>query len=402
MDLDFSQDEQAFRQQVRTFLELKLPTDIRHKVLHGLIVDRDDYLRWQGILYVNGWAGPAWPEAFGGTGWNAVQQFIFEEECAAAGAPRTIPFGMKMVAPVLMQFGSPAQQQRHLPAILSGDSWWCQGYSEPGAGSDLAALSMRAERHGSGAGEVFVVNGQKTWTTLAQYADWIFCLVRTDTSVKPQRGISFLLIDMQSPGITVRPIITMDGAHEVNEVWFDNVRVPIDNLVGSENQGWTIAKFLLGHERTNIAGIGIAKSELARLKRIAAAELKHGKPLLRDPLFATRIAQIEIDLMALEITNLRVLSAETERRTPGPEASILKIKGTEIQQAITELLTQAVGTFALPLRRDAMRADYAGAAVGPDHAAALAAGYLNMRKLSIYGGSNEIQKNIIAQMILGL
>ncbi len=402
MDLDFSHDEQNFRQQVRDFLEQKLPSDIRRKVQQGLIVERDDYLRWQGILHVNGWGGPGWPAAFGGTGWDPVQHYIFEEECAAAGAPRTIPFGLKMVAPVLMQFGSPAQQQRHLPSILSGDTWWCQGYSEPGAGSDLAALSTRAERTDSGDSEVFVVNGQKTWTTLAQYADWIFCLVRTDTTVKAQRGISFLLIDMQTPGITVRPIITMDGAHEVNEVWLDNVQVPAENLVGAENQGWTIAKFLLGHERTNIAGIGIAKRELARLKRIATVEYKQGRPLLHDPLFASRIAQIEIDLMALEITNLRVLSAEAERRTPGPEASILKIKGTEIQQSITELLTQAAGPFALPLRRDAMAANYTGAQVGPDHAAGLAAGYLNMRKLSIYGGSNEIQKNIIAQMILGL
>ncbi|MDP9108208.1 MAG: acyl-CoA dehydrogenase family protein [Pseudomonadota bacterium] len=398
MDLDFSEDEQRFRQQVRAFLEEKLPVDIRHKVHDGLIVERDDYLRWQGILHVNGWGAPSWPTRFGGTGWSTTQQYIFEEECAAAGAPRTIPFGLKMVAPVLMQYGSPAQQERFLPKILSGEEWWCQGYSEPGAGSDLASLKTRAVRDG----DVYVVNGQKTWTTLAQYADWIFCLVRTDTEVKPQRGISFLLIEMNSPGVTVRPIISMEGAHEVNEVWFDNVRVPVDQLVGTENQGWTYAKFLLGHERTNIAGIGIAKRELARAKRIAAQEKKHGKSLLQDPMFAARIAQIEIDLMALEITNLRVLSAEAERRTPGPEASILKIKGTEIQQAITELLTQLVGPYALPLRRDAMLAEHEGPAVGPSYATALAAGYLNMRKLSIYGGSNEIQKNIIAQMILGL
>ena len=398
MDLNFSDDEQAFRQQVRSFMTEHLPASVRHKVMHGLILKQEDYLNWQRILHAQGWAAPSWPVEFGGTGWNATRQYIFEEEAAAAGAPRTVPFGLKMVAPVLMQFGSPQQHQRFLPKILSGEEWWCQGYSEPGAGSDLASLNTRAVRDG----DAYIVNGQKTWTTLGQYADWIFCLVRTDTEVKPQRGISFLLIDMRSPGITVRPIITMDGAHEVNEVWFDNVRVPIDNLIGTENQGWTYAKFLLGHERTNIAGIGIAKRELARLKRIAAQEIKHGKPLLRDPLFASRIAQIEIDLIALEITNLRVLAAEAERRTPGPEASILKIKGTEIQQAITELLTQAVGTYALPLRRDAMADGFEGEAVGPDYAAGLAAGYLNMRKLSIYGGSNEIQKNIIAQMILGL
>ena len=398
MDLNFSDDEQAFRQQIRSFLDDHLPESIRHKVKNGLILERDDYLDWQRVLHAQGWAAISWPKEFGGTGWSPTCQYIFEEEAAAAGAPRAIPFGLKMVAPVLMQFGSSQQQQRYLPKILSGEEWWCQGYSEPGAGSDLASLSTRAVRDG----DSYIVNGQKTWTTLGQYADWIFCLVRTDTEVKPQRGISFLLIDMHAPGITVRPIITMDGAHEVNEVWFDNVRVPAENLVGVENQGWTYAKFLLGHERTNIAGIGIAKRELARLKKIASQEVKHGKPLLRDPLFASRIAQIEIDLMALEITNLRVLAAEAERRTPGPEASILKIKGTEIQQAITELLTQAVGTYALPLRRDAMASSFDGEAVGPEYATALAAGYLNMRKLSIYGGSNEIQKNIIAQMILGL
>ena len=398
MDLNFTQEETAFREEVREFVAHALPADIRHKVLNGLILESTDYTRWQKILHAKGWGGAAWKKEFGGTGWNAVQQYIFEEECAAAGAPRAIPFGLKMVAPVIMQFGSAAQQERFLPKILAADEWWCQGYSEPGSGSDLASLKTRAVREG----DHYLVNGQKTWTTQGQYADWIFCLVRTDTEVKPQQGISFLLIDMKTPGITVRPIITMDGAHEVNEVWFENVRVPVENLVGEENKGWTYAKFLLGHERTNIAGIGIAKRELARLKRIATLETKHGKPLIKDPMFAARIAQIEIDLTALEITNLRVLSAEAERRAPGPEASILKIKGTEIQQAITELLVQAAGPAALALRREAMASGYQGDAVGPFYATPLAAQYLNMRKLSIYGGSNEIQKNIISQMILGL
>ncbi|MDE2428953.1 MAG: acyl-CoA dehydrogenase family protein [Burkholderiales bacterium] len=402
MNLHFTPADQQFRQEIQTFLASALPADIRDKVQNGLILERDDYVRWQKILFAQGWGGASWPQKFGGTGWTAVQKYIFEEECAAAGAPRLPPFGIKMVAPVLMEFASPEQQQRFLPKILSGDEWWCQGYSEPGSGSDLASVSTTAVRLRDADGEYFLVNGQKTWTTLAHYADWIFCLVRTDSEVKPQRGISFLLIDMTSPGVTVRPIITMDGAHEVNEVWLENVRVPASNLVGVENQGWTYAKFLLGHERTNIAGIGIAKRELARLKRIAAQELKRGQPLLKDRLFAARVAQIEIDLMALEITNLRVLAAEEQRRAPGPEASILKIKGTEIQQAITELLTQVVGAYALPLRRDAMNAGYEGDAVGPAYARGLSANYLNMRKLSIYGGSNEIQKNIIAQMIIGL
>jgi alkylation response protein AidB-like acyl-CoA dehydrogenase len=398
MDLNFTPEESAFRQQVRSFMQEKLPADIRRKVLGGLIVERDDYVRWQRILHAQGWGAPSWPQQFGGPGWNATQQYIFEEESAAAGAPRAIPFGLKMVAPVIMAFGSPEQQQRYLPKILAAEEWWCQGYSEPGAGSDLASLKMRATREGND----YVLNGQKTWTTLGQYADWIFCLVRTDPDVKAQQGISFILVRMDTPGITVRPIITMDGAHEVNEVWFENVRVPAENLIGQENKGWTYAKFLLGHERTNIAGIGIAKRELARLKRVASEETKNGKPLLKDPMFASRVAQVEVDLTALEITNLRVLSAEAEHRAPGPEASILKIKGTEIQQAITELLTTAVGPYALQLNRAAMAAGYNGEHAGPAYAEPLAAGYLNMRKLSIYGGSNEIQKNIISQMILGL
>ena len=402
MNLDFSPDDTQFRQQVRSFVEQALPSDVQHKVLNGLVLEKDDYLRWQRALHAQGWGGPAWNQRFGGAGWNAVRQYIFEEECAAAGAPRIVPFGVKMVAPVIMEFGSPAQQERHLPAILSGQEWWCQGYSEPGAGSDLASVKTSATLTRDADGEFYLVNGQKTWTTQAQYADWIFCLVRTDPAAKAQRGISFLLIDMRSPGVSVRPIITMDGSHEVNEVWLDQVRVPVANLIGEENRGWTYAKFLLGHERSNIAGIGIAKRELARLKRIATLERKDGKALSQDPLFGARLAQVEIDLMALEITNLRVLSAEAEQRAPGPEASILKIKGTEIQQSITELLVQAVGSYALPLRRVAMDASFQGEQVGPFYATALAANYLNMRKLSIYGGSNEIQKNIIAQMMLGL
>lgn len=396
MNLHFNADESAFREEIRQFLEAELPQDIRHKVRHGFILDSEDYMRWQRLLHTRGWGGPAWPVAYGGCGWNAVQQYIFEEEAARACAPRTLPFGVKMVAPVIMAFGTAKQQAYFLPRILSAQDWWCQGYSEPGAGSDLASLKMSAVREG----DHYIVNGQKTWTTLGQYANWIFCLVRTDPQAKPQRGISFLLIDMTSSGVSVRPIITMDGAHEVNEVWFDNVRVPAENLVGEENQGWTCAKFLLGHERANIAGIGIAKRELERLKRIARVEQRHGKPLLQDALFASRLAQIEIDLMALEITNLRVLSAESEKQTPGPEASLLKIRGTEIQQAISELMVQAVGPYGLQLRREAMAAGFSGELAGPSYAASIAAGYLNLRKLSIYGGSNEIQKNIIAQQLL--
>jgi len=398
MDLRFTPEELAFREEVRTFLAESLPEEIRRKVLAGFHVSREDTVSWQGTLHRRGWGGPSWPTEFGGTGWDPVRQYIFEEETTARGAPRLLPFGLKMVGPVIMRFGNAAQQKRHLPRILSGEDWWCQGYSEPGAGSDLASLKTLAERQG----DHYVVNGQKTWITLAQHANWIFCLVRTDRAAKPQAGISFLLVDMKTPGVTVRPIIMLDGGHEVNEVWFEDVRVPVENLVGEENKGWTYAKFLLGHERTNIAGVGASKRELERLKQIAGRERKHGRPLLEDPFFAARVAQVEIELMALEITNLRVVSAEAERRAPGPEASLLKIKGTEIQQALAELMMQAVGPYALPFRREAMEAGFGGPPAGPEYAAPLAATYCNMRKASIYGGSNEIQKNIITQMILGL
>jgi alkylation response protein AidB-like acyl-CoA dehydrogenase len=379
MNLEFTAEERAFRDEVRAFLREHLPGDVRDKVLEGRELSREDHLAWQRRLYERGWAGSNWPREFGGTGWNSVQQYIFEEESAEAGAPRVIPFGLKMVAPVLMAFGTPEQQRRFLPSILSSEIWWCQGYSEPGAGSDLASLRTRAVREG----DHFVVDGQKTWNTLGHFADWMFCLVRTDPKAKAQSGISFLLIDMKSPGVSVRPIALLDGGvREVNDIFLEGVRVPAANLVGEENRGWTYAKFLLGHERTNIAGIGSAKRELARLKQTAAAQRCGGRSLLEDPSFAARVARIEIDLTALEITNLRVLSAEGASRAPGPEASILKIKGTEIQQAISELLMRAAG-------RDALRSG----AASPTPA------YLNQRKLSIFGGTNEIQKNIVAKMM---
>ena len=402
MRLEFTEEEQAFREEVRRFLREQLSCDISDKVLNGYELGREDHVIWQRRLHERGWGGMGWPVEFGGPGWNPVQQHLFEEESALAGAPRLIPFGTKMVAPVIMAFGTVAQQQRFLPKISSGAEWWCQGYSEPGAGSDLASLKTRAVRDG----DHYVVDGQKTWNTLGHYADWIFCLVRTDVHAKQQSGISFLLINMKSPGITVRPIMLLDGGHEVNEIWFENVRVPVENRIGEENRGWTYAKFLLGHERTNIAGIGIAKRELARLKRIAARECQRGRPLVEDPLFAAQVAQVEVDLWALEITNLRVLSAERQSPAMGPEASILKIKGTEIHQTISELLMRAVGPYALPLRAEAMEAgwqfDPTREPPGPRYASTLASSYFNQRKLSIFGGSNEIQKNIIAKMIVGL
>lgn len=398
MDLRFTAEELAFRDEVRAFLEASLPPEIRAKMLSGQRVTADDTLRWQQILHRKGWGAPTWPKEHGGTGWDPVRQYIFDQETGIGGAPRLLPFGLKMVGPVIMRFGNEAQKKKYLPRIVSGKDWWCQGYSEPEAGSDLASVRTRAERRG----DHYVVNGQKTWITLAQHANWIFCLVRTNRDVKPQAGISFLLIDMTSPGVTVRPITLLDGSREVNEVWLEDVQVPRDNLVGEENQGWTAAKFLLGHERANIAAIGSAKRELGRLKEIARQAKKNGRPVAEDPLFAPRLAQVEIDLMALEITGLRVLWAEAQRRAPGPEASLLKIKGTEIQQEIALLMAQAVGPYAMPFRAEAMEAGFTGEPVGPAQAAVVAANYFNHRKVSIYAGSNEIQRNIIARMSLGL
>jgi alkylation response protein AidB-like acyl-CoA dehydrogenase len=397
MNLNYTPEDLQFRDQLRAFLKAHLPADIRDKLLSGHPAEAEDIRRWQRILHAHGWGATSWPTEFGGTGWTLVQQYLFELECAVAGAPAQLAFGLKMIGPVLMHFGSRAQQQYFLPLIVSGEHWWCQGFSEPGAGSDLASLKTQAVLEG----DDYVVNGQKAWNTLGQHADWIFCLVRTDPSVKPQRGISFLLIDMKSPGVTVRPTTLLDGTQEVNEIWFENVRVPVANRVGEANHGWTYAKFLLGHERTSLSGIGPSRRDFARLKRIAAAEISNGRPLIDDPRFKARLAQIEIDLTALEITTLRVISASAEKRAPGPEASILKIRGTEIMQAISEALVEAVGLYALAFPAGAQgRVD--DRLPGPAHAAGLTAAYLNLRKLSIFGGSNEIQKNIIAQMILGL
>jgi alkylation response protein AidB-like acyl-CoA dehydrogenase len=392
MDLNFTADELAFRDEVRRWVGTHLPADISHKVRNGLRLSKDDFQRWARILGKQGWLGSNWPKDFGGPGWNAVQKHLFEEECALAGAPRVVPFGPVMVAPVIMAFGSPEQQRRFLPGIASGDVWWCQGYSEPQAGSDLASLTTRAERRG----DVYVVNGQKTWTTLGQHADWIFCLVRTNTDVRKQEGISFLLIDMKSPGITVRPIVLLDGEPEVNEVFFDDVEVPFSNLVGDENKGWTYAKYLLAHERTNIADVNRAKRELERLKRLARAE-----GLWDDTRFRDQIALLEVDIVALEMMVLRVLSAERGGKQTLDVAGLLKIRGSEIQQRYTELMMLAAGPFALPFIYEAMEAGWQGDHVGAAHFAPIAASYFNTRKTTIYGGSNEVQKNIIAQAVLG-
>ncbi len=393
MDLSYSPDELAFRDDVRGWLKDNLPEDLRRKVAGYEELSREDLLRWHGILAKKGWVAPSWPKEWGGTGWNVVQRYIFEDECGYAGTPPLIPFGLSMCAPVLLKFGTEAQKKRFLPRIYNGDDFWCQGYSEPGSGSDLASLKTKAVREG----DHYVVNGQKTWTTLAHYADWIFCLVRTDSeTVKRQEGISFLLFDMKTPGITVRPLVLLDGGHEVNEVFFDDVKVPVENLVFEEGKGWTVAKYLLGHERMGTGRIGGSKRELSKLKDFAAAQAKDGKSLLEDVRFRDKLSRVEVELIALEVTNLRFL--DQMRRTgnpPGADVSMLKIKGTEIQQAITELMMQAAGPLAQAFRPvDAMDFDH--------FTARLASRYCNMRKATIYAGSNEIQRNIIAKATLGL
>ncbi|MFV3415107.1 acyl-CoA dehydrogenase family protein [Pseudomonas sp. NY15436] len=397
MDIHYTPEELAFREEVRAFLRDKLPAELATKVKLGKRLSKEDNVFWMRTLNDRGWHASLWPVEYGGTGWSVVQKYIFEEECAIAGAPRVLPFGAVMVGPVIIQFGTEEQKAHYLPRILDMTDWWAQGYSEPGSGSDLASLKTRAVREG----DHYIVNGQKTWTTMGQHADWIFCLVRTDPQAKAQRGISFLLIDMKSPGITVRPIITLDGEHEVNEVFFDNVKVPVANLVGQENDGWTCAKYLLTHERTGLAGIGFSKQLLRQLKAIAAHERKGGKPLIDDPLFRAQVAELEMQLMAAEMSNLRILAAAREGGGSGAESSILKVRGTEIRQAITHLLRKAVGPYALPFLEEEMEA-CSGDLLHTDYSATAASQYFIMRKLSIYGGSNEIQKNIVSKVNLGL
>ena len=401
MDLNFTPEEEAFRTEVRAFLADKLPPRLAEKVRSGRHLSKADHEQWHAILNARGWLANHWPEQYGGPGWNAVQKFIFENECALAHAPRIVPFGVNMLGPVLIKYGNEAQKRYWLPRILDGSDWWCQGYSEPGAGSDLASVKTTAVRGSDAQGEHYVVNGQKTWTTLGQHANMIFCLVRTDRSAKKQEGISFLLVDMTSPGVEVRPIITLDGEHEVNEVFFTDVRVPAENLVGEENKGWTCAKYLLTYERTNIAGVGFSVAALERLKQAAARLKKNGRPLAEDPAFAARLARVEIELENMKTTNLRVIAAVAGGGVPGAESSMLKIRGTEIRQEISSLLRRAMGPYAQPFVAEALDG-FAGATVGPAEAASAAVQYFNNRKLSIFGGSNEIQRNIISKTILGL
>ncbi len=397
MNLEFSPEETAFRDEVRAFIRDTYP-----KELVGLAnredLTREQFLAWHKILGKKGWSAPAWPEKYGGTGWTSTQRYIWSEENARVDALMPLPFGISMVGPVIYTFGSEEQKAQHLPGILTGDVWWAQGYSEPGAGSDLASVKTTAVRDG----DHYVINGQKTWTTLAQHADWGFFLCRTDPSAKAQEGISFILIDMKSPGVEVRPIKLIDGSHEVNETWLTDVRVPVANLVGKENEGWTYAKFLLAHERAGIAGVARSKRGVERLRAIASQETMDGTPLIQTSDFSRKISQLEIDLTALEYTELRTLASEAAGKGPGPESSILKIKGTEIQQRLTELTLEAVGNYGAPYAGGMEHDGSNESGVGPDYSNYSAGSYFNMRKTSIYGGSNEIQRNIISKMILGL
>ena len=397
MNLEFSEEEIAFRNEIRTFIEENYPEQLAGKGQREDL-SRDDFLAWHQVLGKKGWSVPSWPAKYGGTNWTPTQKYIWSEENARADTIMPLPFSVSMVGPVIYTFGSQEHKDKYLPGIVNGTTWWCQGFSEPGAGSDLAGLKTTAVRDG----DEWVINGQKTWTTLGQHADMGFFLCRTDSSVKKQEGISFILIDMKTPGVEVRPIIMTDGGHEVNEVWLTDVRVPADNLVGEENKGWTYAKFLLAHERTGIAGVARSKRGIERLRGIAAKELDNGKPLLENADFAEKISKLEIDLTALEFTELRTLSAMQSGKGPGPESSLLKIKGTEIQQRLTELTMEAVGNYAAPYFRGFPEEGGNTFPIGPEYAHHSVPNYLNMRKTSIYGGSNEIQRNIIAKAVLGL
>lgn len=392
MDTSFAPEDLAFRDEVRAFFAEAYDADLQAR-LNNLETFKDAVIDWQKRLYKQGWIAPGWPKEYGGTGWNATQKFIFETERSAAGIRDVIPFGLNMVGPVIYAFGNEEQKERFLPGILQSDDWWCQGYSEPGAGSDLASLKTRAVREG----DEYVVTGAKIWTSYAQYADWIFCLVRTSSEGKKQNGISFLLIDMNSPGIKVNPIVSIDNHHSLNEVEFNDVRVPVANLIGEQDKGWTYAKALLAHERTAIAGVADSKRSLAETRAFAEREVNGGKSLLSDPLFQKRLSDIEIELMALEFTELRVLATVAAGGAPGAESSMLKIKGTEMQQAVQELRMDVAAYYQGVLPNDLTEEQ-----LGHDFGSQARQTYMYGRASTIYGGSNEVQKNIIAKAVLGL
>ncbi len=400
MHVSFTNEENDFQKEVNSFFNEKYPADIKEKQNKSVPLEKEDFIRWQKTLYEQGWAAPNWPVEYGGTGWTPVQKYIFANENAKANAPAIVPFGLGMVGPVIYTYGNEAQKKKFLPGILASDVWWCQGYSEPGSGSDLASLKMKAER----VGNEYVLNGTKTWTTLGHMADWIFCLVRTSSDVaRRQEGISFILVDMATEGVSVKPIITIEGDREVNEVHFENVKVPAENLIGEEGKGWTYGKVLLQHERTSIAGVARSQYRLSRLKEKIRNSDNTQPSLTGDNDFLKKIGQLEIELKALEFTELRTLAAVSVGKAPGPESSLLKIRGTEIQQKLDELFMEAAGYFSLPYvpqqyNLNSDPEEHVG--FGADSVSSLV--YFNNRKASIYGGSNEIQKNIIAKHVLGL
>ena len=400
MDLRFTADEIQFRDEVRGFFRTALPASIRRKMELGQRLSKDDIVTWQRILNAKGWAVPSWPVEWGGTDWGPVKTYIFKEEMQQAPAPDPLSFNVSMVGPVLIAFGSEAQKKLFLPKLANLDIWFCQGFSEPGAGSDLASLRTAAKREG----DHYIVNGQKIWTSRAHNADWMFCLVRTSSEGKPQQGISYLLIDVKTPGLTIRPIHTIDGEHHFNEVFFDNVRVPAENIVGEENKGWTYAKYLLGHERVGIARIGAAKHRIQRAKALAADVMIGDTPLSETPRFREKVASIEVELKALEITQMRVVanSVRLPKGAADPTSSILKLKGTELQQATTEILMEIAGANAMIREPDHLWGTATEPSIGPEWTTTTAADYFYMRAASIYGGSNEIQKNVIAKRILEL
>ena len=389
MEISFTEKDLEFRDEIKSWIEHDYPQHIKNKQEKGEVLTKEEVIEFHKALSTQGWMGYNWPAEYGGTGWTSTQIYIFQKEFGLAGCPNILPFGVSMVGPVIYTFGNEEQKKRFLPDILNFDTWWCQGYSEPGSGSDLASLKTKAVREGDN----YIVNGSKTWTTLAQHADWVFNLVRTETTEKRQEGISFLLIDMNTPGVEVEPIITIDGAHEVNSIFFTDVKVPVENLIGEEGKGWTYAKFLLAHERFGIAVVGASIRQLNKLKQLVSE--------LDSPDLERKVKELEINLSALEMLELRLLSDLENGSHPGAESSILKIRGTEIQQRLTELFVEASGEYALIYPGPHGHLDSSKPS-GPNHAAKSLSKFLNFRKTTIYGGSNEIQKNIISKMILGL
>ena len=398
MQIELLKSDLIFKNEVRNFIKENHSESLKAKIANGGKATKEETINWQIALNKKGWLAPNWPINYGGCAWTSIQRYIFEQETSLANTPQVIPFGVNMIGPVLIKYGTEEQKKFFLPKILNSEHWWCQGYSEPGSGSDLASLKTKAEKKGS----YYFINGTKTWTTLAQFADWIFCLVRTNNEGKQQEGISFIMIDMKSKGISVEPIITIDGSHEVNTVYLENVKVPVENLIFDENKGWTVAKYLLGHERSTIAAVGRSKSAILKLKEIAKSEIINNEPLIKDTRFRDRMTKLEMELFALEYTELRVLSEENKGSAPGPEASLLKIRGSEIQQKISELTMDAVAYYGLISSNKQVPLGTNEVFAGPDYAEYLGSNYLNLRKTTIYGGSNEIQKNILAKMVLGL